>query len=765
MKESSIYLIATIRLDTNMKNTSKNRVLILGTLFISFILLVGYYTIRERKDIVDPEPNIETTLLQFSEKEHFQTSDFQVTIEASEGYSLQGMDIYYTLDGTDPTLDSTLYTTPIPFSVTDTSNIYILKAAAAYQGKISSVTTQTYFCSSSIYDRYDLPVISITIPDDELYNEVTGIFMHTDKRSEAWVRSAHVEIINADGSTIAEQNIGLSVAGASSAGYHIIPLKIDAGKQWDVENKLPNIPDLFKSDSVIFKPSYQCLEKLPSLRLKNGGSFDYYKSMVREATCYSLAKDCGLNPLTDMYPAVVYLNGQYYDVMQMCATYSITNLADIYQLDSEQIQLIKGKEQDIATTLANKSYLLTADYNNSSVIEDFETSFDVDNFLQYYAFEILTDNRDWPNKNVAAWYYSGTPNSENVYTDGKIRFLYYDGSATYRMLTADEELFDNLFDTPADDVCWLSHVLQNEDYKRRFVNIICDMMSTSLSPKHVHSVIDKESSYLQTETTYLSNSDVEELNELFKQREASVDTFHDKIDESFWTVWVGMREYLNADYFNEEATYTLSIDSCKEGVTIQCNSLFIYPDEENFEGTYFTNFPALIQAVPHDGYVFDGWIVNGQPITDSYFYVMPEMIADHSVHIEAMYHPVEGSAPIINKLSAKDVEDWIELYNPYTNDIYLGNFYLSDNAEQLLRYQLPKITLHAGESVRIYGKNGMHLGSYKMNMNLKCGENLYLSDFNQQIIDSVNIPTMLDTNIYMRYKNGEQWCIFTIEKE
>ena len=742
-----------------MKTNRKRRVLIIGTLFISLILLFGYYTVMERKAVVSTMANTENVSLCFSVDEAFQTQDFEVAITASDGHSLQGMEIYYTTDGSEPTIDSKRYKEPINFSVSNDCEVHILKAGIAYHGVLGPITTKTYFCGTSIPNRYDLPVISITIPEEELYDTDSGIFTHRDKRSESWARAAHVEILTPDGTTMVDQNVGLSVAGASSSAYTVVPLKIDAGTQWDSKNKILNIPNLFKSDSILFSPDYQCLEKLPSLRLKNGGSFDYYKSVVREATCYSLAKDAGLTPLTDMYPAVVYLNGEYYAVMQMCATYSVTNLADIYQLEKEQVQLVKGKEQDIATILAGKPHLLTADYNDSAIIEEFESTFDVTNFLQYYAFELLTDNRDWPNKNVAAWYYSGASDVNNPYTDGKIRFLYYDGSATYRMITEEREIFEVLLDNPPEDMCWLYHVLQNPEYKRSFINIMCDMLNTSLSVEHVHSVIDCENSYLETETKYLAQSDIPEIADIYAQRESSVSIFHDKIDETLWNVRVGMTQYLGADYFNENAWYTLSVTTPVDGVSIHCNSLLLNSDDGDYEGMYFTNYPALLQAVTRDGYTFDGWLVNGSVIQDPALYIMPEMIIDHQVSVEALYHPTEGSTPIIRSLSSADMEDWVALYNPYENDIYLGHFYLSDDSSNLLRYQLPAITLHSGESINIYGMNGIPLGTYKMNMNLKCGETLYLSDSQPDILDSVFIPTMTEKDIYERFRDSKEWII------
>lgn len=744
-----------------MDRKTKHKLLIISVLAVGMMLLFKYLTFKEHAISVTPSSYNENTQLSFSAENHFQTQDFDVAITPCNGFSIPGMEIYYTLDGSEPTTHSSLYEKPIHFSVSDENCVYILKAATSYYGKLGAVTTKTYFCGTNIMERYQLPVISITIPEEELYDEDYGIFKHTYKRSENWVRAAHVEILTSSGTPIVEQNVGLSVAGASSSGYPVIPLKLDPDTKWDVKRKIPNLPNLFKSDAILFAPDYQCLEELPSLRLKNGGSFDYYKSVVREATCYSLARDAGLTPLTDMYPAIVYLNGAYYDVMQMCATYSVANLADIYQLEEEQIQLVKGTEWDIADMLAKKSYLLTADYNDAAVVSDFESLFDVDQFLLYYAFEILTDNRDWPNKNVAAWYYSGDYHAGNPYTDGKIRFLYYDGSATYRMITSEEEIFDTLFDQPNEDVCWIYHVLQNPEYRRRFVNIVCDLRNTSLSSEHIHDVIDTESHYLDCETDYIAQAGLGELSDIFSQRSSSVDKFHDKVEETFWATWLGLSNYLAADYFSEEATYTLSLQLPADGVSVQCNSLFITSANQHYDGTYFVNHPACLIARVHDGYAFDGWLVNGECIQQEVLYITADMIRDRQVVIQAKCHNIEGSAPVIQSLSATGVEDWITIYNPYANDMYLGYFYLSNDPNNLVHYQLPKITLHAGECVRIYGKNGLRLGTYKMNMNLSCGKTFYLSDSKGTVMDSVFIPEMPDNAYYEKYCNSTRWCIRT----
>ena len=50
-----------------------------------------------------------------------------------------------------------------------------------------------------------------------------------------------------------------------------------------------------------------------------------------------------------------------------------------------------------------------------------------------------------------------------------------------------------------------------------------------------------------------------------------------------------------------------------------------------------------------------------------------------------------------------DVESWIEIYNPTGNDIFLGNYYLSDRSDELKRYRFPDTVLEAGEYYLVGG--------------------------------------------------------------
>lgn len=731
---------------------------LLGLILISSLL---YFTQLEHEDIVSTSSQITDFSLVFSEQSSFQEEAFYVSIDARENVNKQGLEIHYTLDGSTPTTDSPVYTGPLFFPATDEPVPQILKAGISYQGKIGAVTTKTYFCSHDIYERFSLPVVCISIEPKELYDESSGIYVNCREREANWIRPAHVEIYHADGTSLIEQNIGLSISGVTSSTYEIKPFKLDAGVEWDNTSKFTN---LFAKDissaEYSFVPGFGQIDKINSIKLKNGGSGDYYASRLREVVCMRLASEAGLTPVTPTAPVVVFLNGAYYDLMQMTPNYSANNLSKMYSLNEDQILICKDSEQAVVSEFAGKEYLLTADYNNPSVISDFEATFDKESFFLYYAVEMLTGNTDWPQYNNGGWKYTGEPIPGNPYSDGKIRFLYYDLSSSYR-IESEHEIFEDLFNDPLETKSWLSYVLQNPEYKRYFVNLLCDLLSTTFDTDNILSMVDEEYARIAKENEWLAMQDFGTASELARTREESVASLKDKISERIWFIRSYMAQYLGVDYFNEASRYNLKLTAPEHGISIQCNSLSL-SNGVSYTGIYYKNYPALIQGISSPGYELDYWLVNGKQIVDNAFFITPDMIDGETISIEAVYHQLEGTTPIISEISAAGPDDWIELHNPYSNDIFLGTYYLSNDLTRPTRYNLPKVTLKSGDTIVISGKNATSLGGFYMNMNIRMGEKFYLNDINGNVLESVFVPTMLENESYGRLQEGSKFVYFNI---
>jgi hypothetical protein len=110
-----------------------------------------------------------------------------------------------------------------------------------------------------------------------------------------------------------------------------------------------------------------------------------------------------------------------------------------------------------------------------------------------------------------------------------------------------------------------------------------------------------------------------------------------------------------------------------------------------------------------------------------------------------------------------DNDDWIELYNTSNNSIYLGNFYLSDDATDYIKWKLPNINLPADSFVVFYASGkGSDYNLYHTNFKLSSGgEQLILTNNNELPVENVSIPMLKSDVSYGRVSNGNsEWGYF-----
>ena len=91
--------------------------------------------------------------------------------------------------------------------------------------------------------------------------------------------------------------------------------------------------------------------------------------------------------------------------------------------------------------------------------------------------------------------------------------------------------------------------------------------------------------------------------------------------------------------------------------------------------------------------------------------------------------------------------DWIELYNFSDKTVNLGEYYLSDDKDDLHKCRLPSVELLPGSYYVIHSRcEETTEGEACLNFGIKAqGETLYLSNQKQGVIDVINVPKM-DTN-------------------
>lgn len=133
-----------------------------------------------------------------------------------------------------------------------------------------------------------------------------------------------------------------------------------------------------------------------------------------------------------------------------------------------------------------------------------------------------------------------------------------------------------------------------------------------------------------------------------------------------------------------------------------------------------------------------------------------------------VFSPVLWQELVVNELMAdnttdsgildanNEADDWIELYNNTTTDIDLSNFYLSDDLDDIFKWNFPlgtSITAH--DYLMIWAdKDEVQAGIHSNFKLSKAGEALYLSYEDGTVIDSLSFGVQSTNLSYARRPNG-----------
>ncbi len=116
--------------------------------------------------------------------------------------------VYYSLDGSDPTVEGHEYAAPLV--VMETA---VLRAVALRSGvPVSAVTMATYLVGAGT----GLPVVSLVTEPAHLWDATTGISTHPEERGRTWERPVAVEWLSPEGALGFSVGAGLRIHGSTS---------------------------------------------------------------------------------------------------------------------------------------------------------------------------------------------------------------------------------------------------------------------------------------------------------------------------------------------------------------------------------------------------------------------------------------------------------------------------------------------------------------------------------------------------------------------
>ncbi len=464
---------------------------------------------------------------EFSVEAGFYEEAFELVLTAPEG-----TEIYYTLDGSAPAPESAntlVYMDPIAVELCDSikgrellTATVVRAVAVTEDGVCSDVQTHTYFVANRMLKRYDVPVVSLVADPEDLYGKETGIIANPEERGREWERPAHFEYFLPEGTREISMNVGIRINGGYSRRYEMKSFRVYARSEYDTQK---NIKYDFFSGSLIpaveKNGEQKTIEKFKRILLRAGGneSDAWETTFFRDILAQSLMVGTSLD-LQAYQPAVAYVNGEFYGILNIrerlderylashynCGEEDVVIYGFEYNKDSDghvilppegepvfEVVVEEGPEEEKAFFDEAYTFVTQNDMSDPAMYAKAQEYFDIGNFIDYLCVEMYCGNTDWPHNNCEAWRYVGEP-SEEYGLDGKIRWLLFDTDFGFGLYghPVEEQVIasmvaDQRGEQPYRDVltCLFRSFLKNEGFKQQFKARFLELLETNFLPKNV----------------------------------------------------------------------------------------------------------------------------------------------------------------------------------------------------------------------------------------------------------------------------------------
>jgi len=509
----------------------------------------------------------------------------------------------------------------------------------------SRVITHTYFVAPDSANRYSLPVIALTIQEDHLFDYSKGLhvagvdfdqwrFQFPDRdivpsaganyrrRGEEW--PLHLEVFLPGQGRVLAQNAGWRIHGGATRTYPQKSFRLYARNQYDDINSfdLPFFPGL--KNRVDGSP----ITSFRRLTLRNSGQDAAKDPRIHTGESGTRIRDAFLQRLMEPLdldrqayePAVLFLNGEYWGMINIRERYDAHYIASHYQIDEDDVAILSldnileaGAPTDRRALRELREYMDENDLNLDEHFAYVKERLDIQNFIYYYMAQIFIGNYDWPGNNIRYWR-KRTPVSgpgAPAGHDGRWRFLVYDLDFGCRRLhnntlahatSPTQQTWSNA----EWSTIMLRNLLENEQFQTRFINAFADHMNTSFKPNVVDEIID---SYYGRILPYFP--------EHIHRWPYTGDTSPEFMKDFFVERPAVMQDHL-IEYFDLQGTvdFTVNVPKPHKG-RVRINTVVLDTDTPGmpdpaqpfpWTGTYFEGVPISLKAKAREGYGFAGWL-------------------------------------------------------------------------------------------------------------------------------------------------------------
>jgi CotH protein/lamin tail-like protein/chitobiase/beta-hexosaminidase-like protein len=409
----------------------------------------------------------------------------------------EGNQILFTLDGTDPELESTPYSKPIILqdisgeknrfaSLADSkyspgdfiAKANILRAQVFSEGcPASTVISSTFFINESGDPGYQVPIVSLITDGDNLFDDEVGIYtegnyVNYSKHGKEWERPVHVEVFDSAGTGILNQDAGMRIHGAGSRAGDQKSLRLYAREEYGTAEFAYPLFDQ-KPEITSFK----------TLLLR--GVKEWSGTLFKDELCHSLVSGLQLDYLATQ-TSVLFINGEYWGIHSCRERQDEFYAENNYGYENPELDIISFKSTGFIVedgSLDSYEALIDSFQINNPADEHFYSRLsswiDLENMIDYYCAQFYLANTDWPLNNYKMWKVRSA--------DSKWRFFFYDLDGTMRQISSISlsdhfNTIDGFQFHPDHTTYVFSRALQNPEFRNRFFSRLSDLLQNSFNP-------------------------------------------------------------------------------------------------------------------------------------------------------------------------------------------------------------------------------------------------------------------------------------------
>ena len=572
--------------------------------------------------------------------------------------------VFYTLDGSIPTPESQEFDSA--FFVDST---VVFRAAYWSDSLIHGpISNYTYF----VNDSTTLPVVSLISDPENLWDQETGIYAFGPQYWfqppyyganfwKDWEKPVQIQQFDSLGELRWHQDAGIKIHGNYTRQ---LPQK-SLGFYAKSEYSNSQIDESLFSE----KPHITSVKRFLLRNAGNDNLLAHFRDLLIQTRMQNTFSD-----VQSGFPVLAYINGDYWGIYHLREKIDRFYLEDNFGVNPDEVNLleqngliISGNRNDFENLLSFvKQNNLQSNVNYQYITDHI----DLYNWIDHLVTNFYHFNSDWPHHNTKFWSSPGK----------KWRQIIVDQDVTMGLHNQNQVNQNPLTHVHSDTMSYLAIIynklIDNQSFKREYINRFADLMNTIYKPESYLPVFDKIVGQMTPEMErHASRWNMNYTNWL--------NNYTAKISEFIQNREPYMRNFLRIDYaLGANDTIALSVNPEGKG-KIKLNTIFV--DEQNWSGLYFDSIPVRLEAIPNPGFEFVGWYSPTSPeLADSSRIVESWFINTHDT-IQAIFYSPTGTEDTLNLAFTEfnyrlfpnaEAGNWIEIYNRETDTVDMSQWTL-----------------------------------------------------------------------------------------